>query len=404
MLEQSRKRILSLDGGGSRGLFTLQILKKIESSLPLNPATATRYSLNEYFDLMAGTSTGAIIATLIRWGYSLDEIEDFYVSKLPKIFDSRFRILPGLREVFMPDELKKELQGIFGVPEGFKDRKNPQCYWTPGQALPDCSMGSDRLQGYLMIVMMRSDTLSHWVQTNHPGAPYNSTSRYDCNLQIPLWQLIRASTAAPYYFPPQRVWFPHKDGEPAADAYGNETTGRYFYFVDGGVTGYNNPAHIAYRMATLPEYYFHWETGADKLRVISVGTGDFDSHSKRPRPDRAWRIAAKTGVENSLTSLMALSALEQDMQCRMVGKTLEGHWIDRGVGDLKSLGDHRRDEFTYCRYQKQFDRRELDEIERSEIETRFVSVSENTLQFYIDEGRKYAEEFVKPEHFADEIS
>lgn len=381
------KRILSLDGGGSRGLFTLQILKKIENSLPIDPATGSPYSLNQYFDLMAGTSTGAIIATLLRWGFTLDEIETFYLDKLPGIFDNGFRI-PALNYVFKPDQLRKELQAVFGTA--------PQ--WQPGQPLPDSSMGSSKLHGYLMVVMMRADTLSHWVQTNHPDAPYNDTSRHDCNLQIPIWQIIRASTAAPYYFPPQRVWFPHKDGQPKVGKNGKTTDGRYFYFVDGGVTGYNNPAHLAYRMATLPEYHFGWESGLDQLKVISIGTGDYDSHAWRPRPDKAWKIAAKSGMENSLTSLMALSGLEQDMQCRMVAQTQCGHYIDRGVGDMQEA-DPRRDRFSYCRYQKQFSGEELELLAKHKINTRFVSTTTASLDFFIQEGQAYANEFVKPEHF-----
>ena len=345
---------------------------------------------------MAGTSTGAIIATLLRWGFSLKEIETFYLDKLPKIFSTGFRI-PGLTNVFRPDSLKKELQQLFGVPPGYVNDKKPRTYWQPGQELPDSTMGSSRLQGLLMIVVMRADTLSHWIQTNHPDAPYNDINRYDCNLQIPLWQLIRASTAAPYYFPPQRVWFPHRDGKPR-EKYGNKTVGRYFYFVDGGVSGYNNPAHLAYRMATLPEYHFGWSFGKENLKVISVGTGDYDSHAWRPRPDRAWRIAAKSDAENSIISLMALSALEQDMQCRIDAKTLVGHHIDRGVGDLCGE-DARRNQFTYCRYQKQFSGEELEELQLRKVDTSFVAVKPATLSFFIEEGKKYANEFVKPEHF-----
>lgn len=395
MAQDMTKRILALDGGGSRGLFTIQILKKIEENLPLNE-TGEKHTLNSYFDLMAGTSTGAIIATLLRWGFPLQKIEDFYLTKLPSIFETRWGRIPGVHNVFHPDPLKKELQKEFGVPPGFKNERSQQTYWKPGEPLPVSTMGSQNLQGYLMIVTLRADTLSHWVQTNHPEAPYNDTGRFDCNLQIPLWQLIRAGTAAPYYFPPQRVWFPHRDGKPQK-VNGKTTSGRYFYFVDGAISGYNNPANLAYRMATLPEYYFGWETGLDKLKIISVGTGDYDSNAQRPRPDRAWRIAAKTGAESSITSLMAISGLEQDMQCRMAGKLLHGHWIDRGVGAMAE-SDARRDQFTYARYQKQFSREEIAEFKKKKIDTKFVSVSPASLKTFIEEGKKYAEENVKAEH------
>ena len=67
--------------------------------------------------------------------------------------------------------------------------------------------------------------------------------RDDCNLQLPLWQLVRASTAAPTYFPPEVI----------------EVGKRQFVFVDGGVTMYNNPAFQLFLMATLDRY---WPSGA----------------------------------------------------------------------------------------------------------------------------------------------
>ncbi len=396
MEQLTQKRILSLDGGGSRGLFTIQILKKIEEYLPLK-SSGEKHSLNSYFDLMAGTSTGSIIATLLRWGFPLSKIEEFYLKKIPLIFSSRFRI-PAINDVFGADRLTSELQHEFGVAPGYKSEKESRAYWRPGEPLPDCTLGSSKLQGLLMIVTMRADTLSHWVLTNDPFGPYNDINRFDCNLQIPIWQLIRASTAAPYYFPPQKVWFPHKDGKPKRVGK-VETHGRYFYFVDGGVTGYNNPANLAYRVATLPESHLCWESGRDRLKIISVGTGDYDSHASRPCPDRAWKIAAKAGVLDSLTSLMALSGIEQDMQCRIVGETLHGDWIDRGVGTLQ-FADPRRVQFQYCRYQKQFDSAEIAEFAKRKVNTQFVAVSPGSLQTFIEEGQRYAEKNVKKEHLA----
>src|SRR5919112_596473 len=90
---------------------------------------------------------------------------------------------------------------------------------------------------------------------------FNDTTRTDCNLAIPLWQLVRASTAAPVYFPPEVVsWDP---GDPA----------KSFVFVDGGTTAYNNPAFLLFRMAIEPAYRLGWQTGEQRLLVVSVGTG-----------------------------------------------------------------------------------------------------------------------------------
>ena len=63
-------RILALDGGGAKGFYTLGVLKEIEGML--------NCPLYKRFDLVFGTSTGAIIGSLVALGYGIDEIHDIY--------------------------------------------------------------------------------------------------------------------------------------------------------------------------------------------------------------------------------------------------------------------------------------------------------------------------------------
>src|SRR6266542_1565930 len=70
-------RILSLDGGGAKGFYTLGVLKGIEGMIGCR--------LHERFDLVFGTSTGSIIASLICLGYSVDEIRDLYRDHVVKV-------------------------------------------------------------------------------------------------------------------------------------------------------------------------------------------------------------------------------------------------------------------------------------------------------------------------------
>lgn len=74
-------RILALDGGGAKGFYTLGILKEIESML--------RGPLYKRFDLIFGTSTGAIIASLIALGYGVDEIHDLYKKHVPNVMSKK---------------------------------------------------------------------------------------------------------------------------------------------------------------------------------------------------------------------------------------------------------------------------------------------------------------------------
>ena len=69
----------------------------------------------------------------------------------------------------------------------------------------ETKLGSDQLQTLLMIVLRNATTDSPWPVSNNPYAKYNDPTRPDCNLELPLWQLVRASTAAPTYFPPEVV-------------------------------------------------------------------------------------------------------------------------------------------------------------------------------------------------------
>src|SRR5208282_823636 len=76
-------RVLSLDGGGSKGVYTLGVLKEVE-------AVAGK-PLCEVFDLVFGTSTGSIIAALIALGRSIPDIETLYFELIPKIMSHRSR-------------------------------------------------------------------------------------------------------------------------------------------------------------------------------------------------------------------------------------------------------------------------------------------------------------------------
>jgi patatin-like phospholipase/acyl hydrolase len=73
------KRMLSLDGGGIRGLITIEILARLETLLQEAYQDRTLV-LADYFDYVAGTSTGAIIATCISLGLPVSDIRHFYLT------------------------------------------------------------------------------------------------------------------------------------------------------------------------------------------------------------------------------------------------------------------------------------------------------------------------------------
>ena len=133
----------------------------------------------------------------------------------------------------------------------------------------DTTLGSEKLRTLLMMVMRNATTDSPWPLSNNPKAKYNEPARVDCNLKLPLWQLVRASTAAPTYFPPEVV-----------------RVGRDFIFVDGAVTMFNNPAFQLFLMATSEPYRLVWPTGEDNMLLISVGTGASANANNNLSPGR----------------------------------------------------------------------------------------------------------------------
>ena len=76
--ERGACRILSLDGGGAKGFYTLGVLAQVQAMLKGKP-------LSEHFDLIFGTSTGAIIAALLSLGYKVGDIHSLYQQHVPTV-------------------------------------------------------------------------------------------------------------------------------------------------------------------------------------------------------------------------------------------------------------------------------------------------------------------------------
>ena len=303
------KKILALDGGGIRGMITVEILAGIEEMLR-NALGREDFVLADYFDYVAGTSTGAIIATCISLGMPVAKIREFYINSGKEMFDKAF-ILKRFRYKYEDEKLSDMLREVVGS---------------------DTTFGSDKLKTLLLIVMRNATTDSPWPLSNNPRAKYNDSNRKDCNLNLPLWQLVRASTAAPVYFPPEVVKLDRRE----------------FIFVDGGVTTYNNPAFMAFLMATLEPYNMQWPTGEDKMLIVSVGTGTSAKANEDLVPDEMNLFYNAASIPSAL---MFAALNEQDFLCRAFGKCLSGDLMDREVGSMiGKKGPLPEKLFTYMRY------------------------------------------------------
>jgi len=247
----------------------------------------------------------------------------------------------------------------------------------------DTTLGSDKLHTLLMMVLRNATTDSPWPLTNNPAAKYNDLTRPGCNLKLPVWQLVRASTAAPTYFPPEVIHIDHD-----------------FIFVDGGVTMYNNPAFQLFLMATSEPYRLLWSAGQDKMLLISVGTGASANANGNLSPEE-MNLIYNAGTIPS--ALMAAALHEQDFLCRIFGKCLAGDLLDREIGTVIGQGIPNVPKlFTYARYNAELSREGLDALGLEHINP--VHVQQMDSVDHIGEmqevGRAVAEQKVKAEHFA----
>jgi hypothetical protein len=146
-----------------------------------------------------------------------------------------------------------------------------------------------------------------------------------------------------------------------------------FVFVDGGVTPYNNPAFLMYRMATQSPYNLNWKTGEKELLIVSVGTGS------APSPG-AYSNLLDT-LKELPNNLMYTMQVDQDINCRTVGRCIYGAPIDRELGDMVpldkdgkilSLDSDANRHFSYVRYNANLSEEGLEEMGLTHVDSESV--------------------------------
>ena len=175
------KRILSLDGGGIRGTMSAQILVEIEKALQ-HYYQDPKYSLGDFFDLVGGTSTGSILAAGIAKGITAKQLLSFYEEDGVEIFAQNwYAKIPGLGKLagqvwtqYNPCHLEAKLAEVFG----------------------DTKLGDGQLKCYLMVVTKNATTGRTMFFINDP-----KSKDYAQNREVKLCDIVRASCAAPTFFP-----------------------------------------------------------------------------------------------------------------------------------------------------------------------------------------------------------
>ncbi len=361
------KRILSIDGGGVRGALALAFLEEIETALATRAGHTVR--LCDYFDLIGGTSTGAIIGGILALGYSASQLRDFYTRFSPAILRRSFWRLPGFFAKFDSRKVMRELYSVIG----------------------DRTLDTPDLLTGLAIVMKRVDTASPWALSNNPRSAFWETPddrSFIGNRHYPLVNLVRASTAMPLFFNPEPVTI--IEGEQPG------------VFIDGALTPHKNPALQLLMMALLDGYGLRWQPGADKLLIVSVGTG---SHRLRMTPAEAARM--------SMPGLAVRAAFGLVNDTATLGETLL-HWfsgstsrwpVNSELGTLSGQSSpFARDLLSFQRYDVQLEMdwlaRELDlPIEEPELHKLWRMDNAQSVPRLYEIGRAAAHRFVRPEDF-----
>lgn len=254
----SRMRVLSVSGGGLLGVIPAAILMHYETLG--RSAYGRDYRLSDSFDLVGGSSTGAVIATGVALGLSATEIADFYLRDVPKGFKRRRGAVPLLHDIFDGDLMQKF----------FLKR-------TGGRHLERSA-----LECHLAVTAKDLVNARPMVFSTLPGGDgvEDMTDVVHRRDVLPLDLLLRASTAAPGLFSPVLLTLDDGEGVLAAD---------------GGLGPFNDPGLLLTRLA--------WAAGALEVDLTTLGTG-----STRPR----YRATRWTRGPSAIRALRALLGLIKD--------------------------------------------------------------------------------------------
>jgi len=321
------KRMLALDGGGTRGIISIAFLKQIEATLQRKLRRGDDFVLADYFDMIGGTSVGSILATMLALGWRVQKVEQTFTSWAPQVF----RRLASFNDRYDAAALSKKISEVV-------HRE---------------TLSSGKLKTGLCIVAKRADTNSPWIMTNNPCARYFAgDGNTIANGDYLLHDVIRASTAAPTLFSPKEIeinaW--HQGGIRYAEK---------GYFMDGALSPHNNPSFQMFLLAGLRGHNLGgapvealkedrangktWQLGPDNLLMISVGTGSYSSPVRRSflrvyEAVGALRSMIHDGEQLSVAQMQAMSNPRLSWT------------IDSEVGDLAADQLYSAPQLSYQRY------------------------------------------------------
>lgn len=242
-------KVLSIDGGGIKGLYSAQILRHFEEKF--------NCSISDHFDMLCGTSTGGLIALALSLKIPASEICDFYQNEGPKIF-TNFRKINFLGAKYSNGTVKQLARG------GKFTDKNLREALT--KIFAERKIGESN--NLLCIPSYDVTEAKPWIfKFDHPEGQLDRDNKaYYVDVAL-------ATSAAPTYFPMAEISY-----------YDNKQ------FIDGGVWG-NNPTLVGYLEAL--QYFVGKGKEFDRLKILSVSslslTGGKPTGLKKNRSFLDWK-------------------------------------------------------------------------------------------------------------------
>ncbi|WP_160069113.1 CBASS cGAMP-activated phospholipase [Sphingobacterium bovisgrunnientis] len=244
--QKQKFKILSIDGGGIRGLIPAKLLAELEAELQKEEPEKKLY---EHFDLICGTSTGAILAIGISLGIPAKFLAKFYEENAELIFPRFvFKFIPQksralLNAIYSNKKLLKKLREVFAEANGGED-----------------PLINDLKTKVCVPAFNGNDGVINVFKTKHH-------LEYRRDYKVPAYHVAMSSASAPVYFPPHSFSFKNEHGE-----------GTNINMIDGGIFA-NNPALIGVFEATDK-----LDIPIGDISVLSLGTGQGKQIIKR-----SWR-------------------------------------------------------------------------------------------------------------------
>ncbi|KAL7940049.1 acyl transferase/acyl hydrolase/lysophospholipase [Trichoderma barbatum] len=327
-------RVLSIDGGGTRGRVPLEFLRVLQDSIGLP------ISVQRNFDVVYGTSSGALIAcALIINGWSIERCINYFEESSIKAFEKRqlfqlffciFGYIPILSPAFRlimsllvgskysARELEMIQQEVYGQHRGIMDSKEAS------------EMGT-----FMGVTLTSTDDTNTFIATNY-GDTDNDCGRNDKSdiskdyavlkpssgiHKVPLWEILRCCTAAPYYFTPHHI---HGIGA----------------FQDGGLT-FNNPASIALKEAAAlfpatpePSIVASFGTGTTRTNHRGIRQRDGRNEQRRRwKKHRSWWKKSLAWWEDLYPARLA-RAVRKQWGSDNAWKQLMNHQKNSGRGEF----------------------------------------------------------------------